>query len=156
MTVWFDAIKEVIGQNKAALKGKVVVDPSNAIKPKDNNPNEFEKTLPEDVPAGSEIAKLLPNSHYVKAFGSLSADSLKASGFQDPRVALFYATDDAKAEAEIQRLITAAGFAPVKAGGVDRAGDIEVFGRLHQMDGLQDKTLTAEEAKAAAAEGDEA
>ena len=39
---------------------------------------------------------------------------------------LFYATDDDSAAAAVERLITAGGFDPVKAGGVADAGRIEV------------------------------
>jgi len=43
-------------------------------------------------------------------------------------VALFYATDDEHAASVAERLITAAGFDPVKAGGVDQTLRLEVFG----------------------------
>jgi predicted dinucleotide-binding enzyme len=41
---------------------------------------------------------------------------------------LFYATDDDAAAAAIERLISAAGFDPLKVGGVADAGRIEVPG----------------------------
>jgi hypothetical protein len=41
---------------------------------------------------------------------------------------LFYATDDDTAAATIERLVRAAGFDPLKAGGVADAGRIEVPG----------------------------
>jgi hypothetical protein len=88
----------------------------------------------------------------VKAFGTLGADSLAASANRVPeRVALFYATDDGRAEAVAQRLITAAGFEPVKAGGVDDAIRIEMFGGLHQYGGLNGQLLTGDQARAAVA-----
>ena len=59
---------------------------------------------------------------------------------------LFYATDDDQAAAASERLISAAGFDPVKAGGVDAALRIETFGALHQFGGLNGKTLDASEA----------
>jgi 8-hydroxy-5-deazaflavin:NADPH oxidoreductase len=52
------------------------------------------------------------------------------------------------AAATAERLISAAGFAPVKAGGLDLAIRIEVFGDLHDMGGLNGKFLTVEEARA--------
>jgi len=45
-------------------------------------------------------------------------------------------------------LITAAGFAPVKAGGVADTRRIEVFGDLHAMGGLDGRLLTVAEARA--------
>ena len=47
-----------------------------------------------------------------------------------------------------ERLISVAGFAPVKAGGLDQAIRIEVFGDLHDFGGLNGKLLTVSEARA--------
>ena len=58
---------------------------------------------------------------------------------------LFYATDDDQAAAAIERLISAAGFDPVKAGGVDTAPRIESFGALNG------KVVDASEARIAVA-----
>jgi predicted dinucleotide-binding enzyme len=61
---------------------------------------------------------------------------------------LFYATDDAGAGDAVARLISAAGFDPVKVGGVDQSIRIEVGGDLHQLGGLNGKLLTVAEAEA--------
>ena len=67
---------------------------------------------------------------------------------------LFYATDDDRAAAAIERLIIVAGFDPVGAGGVKDAGRIEVpGGDLHQGGGLGGKLLDASQAHAAVAAG---
>jgi hypothetical protein len=67
-------------------------------------------------------------------------------------VVLFYATDDDRAAAAIERLITVAGFDPVKAGGVTEAVRIEMpGGDLHQGGGLGGKLLDADQAHAAVA-----
>jgi hypothetical protein len=67
----------------------------------------------------------------VKAFGTLGADSLGSAANREPRRAvLFYATDDDAAAAAIERLISAAGFDPLKVGGVADAGRIEVPVRM--------------------------
>jgi 8-hydroxy-5-deazaflavin:NADPH oxidoreductase len=101
------------------------------------------RTLPDDQSAGSVVAALLPaGAHYVKAFGTLSADTLAGAANREPRRAvLFYATDDDAAAATIERLIGVAGFDPVKAGGLADAGRIEApGGDLHQftLNGLVD------------------
>jgi predicted dinucleotide-binding enzyme len=90
------------------------------------------------------VAGLLPASaHYVKAFGTLGAEQLATSANHDPRIVLFYATDDEAAEATAQRLITAAGFEPLKVGGVSDAG------RIEGPDGeLQGQLLDLDEARA--------
>jgi hypothetical protein len=100
------------------------------------------------------VAGLLPpGAQYVKAFGSLGAPSLASDANRAPRrVVLFYATDDERAAAVIEPLITAAGFDPVKAGGVKDAGRIEVpGGDLHQYGGLNGQLLDIDQARAAVA-----
>jgi len=149
--VWFDVMKSLIEQHRLALAGKVVVDPSNPIAV--NDEGDFSRTLPEGVSAGSVIAALLPEgAHFVKAFGTLSAGSLQNGSNREPaRAVLFYATDDDQAQAAIEWLISAAGFDPVKAGEVDAAIRIEMYGDLHEFGGLKGRLLDVEEARAAVA-----
>jgi predicted dinucleotide-binding enzyme len=150
--VWLDTIKELIAEHADLLGGKVVVDPSNPLGFDDKG--EVYRTLPDGTSAGSLVAGLLPaGAHYVKAFGTLGAPSLASEANCAPRRAvLFYATDEDRAAAAIERLISAAGFDSVKAGGVKDAVRIEVpGGDLHQNGGLNGKLLDVTEAKAAAA-----
>lgn len=147
--VWLDAFQELLRNYGGHLDGKIVIDPSNPVGP--DAAGNYARTLPDGVSSASQIVKLLPpGAHYVKAFGTLGADSLAVSANRAPDpVALFYATDDARAEAAIQRLITVAGFEPVKAGGVANAIRIEMFGDLHQYGGLNGQLLTGDQARAA-------
>jgi predicted dinucleotide-binding enzyme len=149
LAVWLDTTKELIAENADVLQGKVVVDPSNPIRPDGNGG--FARTLADGQSAASVIAGLLPaDAHLVKAFGSLGAEALAASANRTPRRAvLFYATDDKRAAATIERLIVTAGFDAVKVGGMRDAIRIEVFGDLHQFGGLNGNVLEAEEARAA-------
>jgi len=149
--VVLDTIKELIATHIDVLAGKVVVDPSNPIKP--DGKGGFARTLPDGQSSGALLARQLPTGgHFVKAFGTLTAESLATGANRTPqRAVLFYATDDAQAAAAIERLITAAGFDPVKAGGVHDAGRIEVGGDLHQFGGLNGKLLNAAEAARAVA-----
>jgi predicted dinucleotide-binding enzyme len=124
------------------FENKVVVDPSNPIGFENG---QMIRTLPVGESSGSVVAGLLPASaHYVKAFGTLGAvEQLATSANRDPRVVLFYATDDDVAEAAAQRLISAAGFAPLKVGGAADAG------RIEGPDGeLQGRILDLDEARA--------
>lgn len=147
--VWLDAIKDLVHAYEGRLDGKVVIDPSNAVAA--DATGNYSRTLPDGVSSASQVVELLPpGAHYVKAFGTLGADSFAASANRAPeRVALFYATDDRRAESVVQRLIKAAGFEPVKAGGVDDAIRIEMFGDLHQYGGLNGQLLTGDQARAA-------
>ena len=101
--------------------------------------------MPRNVPA---------SAHYVKAFGTLGAvEQLATSANRDPRVVLFYATDDDAAASTVDRLIRAAGFEPVKAGGVADARRLELpAGDLSPI-GLNGALLDLDEARAAVAAG---
>ena len=142
LATWLDQTRELVPARTRLLEGKVVVDPSNPIG-FDENGRMF-RTLPQGESAGSIVARLLPESaHYVKAFGTLGADQLATGANREPRAVLFYATDDDAAEATVQRLIRAAGFEPLKVGGVSDAG------RIEGPDGeLQGQILDLDEARA--------
>jgi predicted dinucleotide-binding enzyme len=144
--VWFDITKELVAQHGPALPGKVVIDPSNPISIDEQG--NIKRTLPDGVSAGSVIAGLVPpTAHFVKAFGTLAAASLASGANRSPRRAvLFYATDDPDAASVAEKLISAAGFDPVKAGGVDASLRIEVLGDLHDMGGLEGRLVDSGEA----------
>jgi predicted dinucleotide-binding enzyme len=142
--VGFDMLKDLIAQHADLLTGKVVVDPSNPIAL--DNSGGFVRTLPDGQSAASVVVGLLPaDAHFVKAFGTLRAESLASEANRTPRVALFYATDDDEAAGAIERLISAAGFEPVKAGGIDAALRIEAFGGLNGrvVDANEGRTMVA-------------
>jgi predicted dinucleotide-binding enzyme len=149
LALWLDQIRELVQEQGAALEEKVVIDPSNPLGFDESG--QMMRTLPADQSAGSIVASLLPaNAHYVKAFGTLSAESLAEAANREPRVALFYATDDDAAATTIERLIRAAGFDPMKAGGAAAALRIEMpGGDLHQF-GLNGELLDLDGARAVA------
>jgi len=151
LAIWLDQDRDLVPEVADLLDGKVVVDPSNPIGVDDDG-NTI-RTLPDETSAGSVVAGLLPaGAHFVKAFGSLGAPSLAAEANREPRAVLFYATDDDQAASVIEGLIGAAGFDPVRAGGVGDAGRLEVpGGDLHQNAGLKGRVLDREEARAAVA-----
>jgi predicted dinucleotide-binding enzyme len=138
LATWLDQTKELVPAQTGLLENKVVVDPSNPIGFAESG--QMIRTLPEGESSGSVVAGLLPaGAHYVKAFGTLGADHLATGANHEPRVVLFYATDDDAAEATAQRLIRAAGFEPLKVGGVSDAGRIEgpdgeLQGRVFDLD----------------------
>jgi predicted dinucleotide-binding enzyme len=124
LAVWLDQIKALVPEQAHLLENKTVVDPSNPIGFENG---QLVRTLPADQSAASIVEELLPASaHYVKAFGTLGADSLASAANRVPRRAtLFYATDDDKAAGTVERLIRAAGFDPLKAGPSADAGRLE-------------------------------
>jgi predicted dinucleotide-binding enzyme len=124
LALWLDTTRELLARNATLLNGKGVVDPTNPIGFDDKG--QMIRTLPTGQSAGSVVAGLLPaGAHYVKGFGTLAATDLASDHNREQRVVLFYATDDDAAGTTIERLIRAAGFEPLKVGGVADAGRIE-------------------------------
>jgi 8-hydroxy-5-deazaflavin:NADPH oxidoreductase len=141
LATWLEQTRELVPARTRLFDDKVVVDPSNPIGFENG---QMIRTLPEGESSGSVVAGLLPTgAHYVKAFGTLGADQLATEANHEPPIVLFYATDDDAAEATAQHLIRAAGFEPLKVGGVSDAG------RIEGPDGeLQGQALDLDEARA--------
>jgi 8-hydroxy-5-deazaflavin:NADPH oxidoreductase len=93
------------------------------------------RLLPKGQSSGEVVAGWLPaGARLSLAFGTLSADILESSHKRSPEPAvLFYVTDDDRAGEEVERLIRTAGFEPVKAGGLQQSGRLEVGGDLHDL-----------------------
>ena len=143
--VWFDVFKQLIAQYGDRLAGKVIIDPTNPVGP--DEAGGFRKLIGERESSGQILAGLLPaGARLVKAFGTLSADSLSAAARREPeRAVLFYAADDDTAGEEVADLIRIAGYEPVRVGGLDQSIRLEVFGDLHEF-GALGRVVTKSEA----------
>ena len=143
--VWFDVFKQLIAQYGDRLAGKVIIDPTNPVGP--DEAGGFRKLIGERESSGQILAGLLPaGARLVKAFGTLSADSLSAAARREPeRAVLFYAADDDTAGDEVADLIRIAGYEPVRVGGLDQSIRLEVFGDLHEF-GALGRVVTKSEA----------
>jgi predicted dinucleotide-binding enzyme len=129
----FTVLKGVIGEIADQLAGKLVVVPSNPVSA--DAQGNITCVLPDGQSSGRVVAGWLPaGSRLAMAFGTLPADLLESSSNQSPnRAVLFYATDDDRAGREVERLIRAAGFEPVKVGGLEQSSRLEVAGDLHGL-----------------------
>jgi len=145
IAVWLDAFEQLIAQYGPRLAGKVIVDPTNPVGP--DGAGGYRKVIGEQESSGQILAGLLPpGARLVKAFGTLSAPSLSAAARQEPdRAVLFYAADDEAAGDLVAELIRAAGFDPVRVGGLDQSIRIEMFGDLHEY-GALGRVVTKSEA----------
>jgi len=145
--IWFETIKEFVAANRASLVGKIFVDPSNPIAL--DGKGGFKKIIPADQSSGQIIAGLLPEgAELVKAFCSISVQSLEAAANRKPELTvLFYATDYPDAGGAVAKLIAASGFAPVSVGRIDQSVRIEAFGDLNEY-GKLGRLVTAKEAEA--------
>ena len=129
----FTVLKGVIDEIADQLADKLVVVPSNPLST--DAQGNVSRLLPEGRSSGQAVAEWLPaGARLAMAFGTMSADLFESAGNRSPESAvLFYATDDDRAGQEVERLIRTAGFEPVKAGGVEQSGRLEVGGDLHDL-----------------------
>ena len=129
----FTLLKAVIDEIAEPLADKLVVVPSNPLST--DAQGNVSRVLPEGQSSGKVVAGWLPaGTHLAMAFGTLSADLFESSSNRSPESAvLFYVTDDDHAGEEVERLIRAAGFEPVKAGGLEQSSRLEVGGDLHDL-----------------------
>ena len=129
----FTALEGVISEIADSISGQVVIVPSNPLTT-DGHGNVV-RVLPAGQSSGEVVAAWLPaGAHLAMAFGTLSADLFESASDRSPEPAvLFYVTGDDRAGEEVERLIRTAGFEPVKAGGIEQSGRLEVGGDLHDL-----------------------
>jgi predicted dinucleotide-binding enzyme len=129
----FSVLKGVIDGIADPLTDKVVVVPSNPVGI--DAQGNLVHLLPKGQSSGAVVAGWLPaGARLAMAFGTMSADLLESARNRSPEPAvLFYATDDGRAGEEVERLIRTAGFEPVKVGGTEQTGRLEVGGDLHDL-----------------------
>jgi len=107
------------------LKGKVVVDMTNPLKPDFSG-----MSLGYTTSAAEEIAKAAPGAKVVKAFNTIFAALFAKTPAETAKVAVFLAGDDAAAVDAVADLTTKSGFLPERCGGLDAARLIEPVGNI--------------------------
>jgi hypothetical protein len=129
----FGVLNSVIEEIADSLTDQVVVVPSNPVGLDAHG--KITRLLPGGQSSGEVVARWLPaGARLAMAFGSMSGDLLQSASHRSPeRAVLFYATDDDRAAEEVGRLIRTAGFEPVKIGGIEQSGRLEVGGDLHDL-----------------------
>ncbi|MFZ0042361.1 MAG: NAD(P)-binding domain-containing protein [Solirubrobacteraceae bacterium] len=129
----FGVLKGVTEEIADPLNGKLVIVPSNPVGLDAHG--KIVRLLPQGQSSGEVVAGWLPQgAHLAMAFGSMSGDLLESSSHRLPEPAvLFYATDDERAGGQVEQLIRTAGFEPLKVGGVEQSGRLEVGGDLHDL-----------------------
>lgn len=134
LAVPYSAALAIAKTNQAKFAGKTVIDITNPL----NFDTWDELVVPGDSSAAAQIAKLLPESHVVKAFNTTFAATLKSRQVAGQQTTVMAASDSADAKAQLREALTDSGVAFVDAGKLKRARELESFGFL-QM------TLAAQE-----------
>jgi 8-hydroxy-5-deazaflavin:NADPH oxidoreductase len=122
LAIPYQSALEVVRTHSQQLADKIVVDVTNPVAP------DWSPMKTETASACEDISQRAPQASVVKAFNTIFSDvmakPLSASS-------TFIASDDAAAGDEIFLLARAAGFAPVKVGGLDQARHLEALAHLN-------------------------
>ncbi|WP_420551301.1 NADPH-dependent F420 reductase [Tenacibaculum aiptasiae] len=124
----YNAMNNVLLANKEALKGKIVIDITNAIHIENWTP----LFLGEDS-GGEQTARLLSESKVVKAFNTIFADVMK-TGKQEisgNKLTVFIASDDEDAAEVVKKLANTIGFEGLVVGGIQNARHLEAMAHLN-------------------------
>ena len=109
-----------------ALRGKIVIDISNPVKPDFSG-----LSIGHTTSAAEELQKAAPDAKIVKAFNTIFAGLFDAPVEATRNVPVFLAGNDAAAVDAVAELVTKAGFAVEKVGGLDGARLVEPVGMLN-------------------------
>ncbi|MGA7205151.1 MAG: NADPH-dependent F420 reductase [Specibacter sp.] len=122
LAVPFDAAKEIVAAQGAALSGKTLVDITNPV-----NFETFDSlVVAPGTSAAEEIAALTPGS-VVKAFNTTFAGALVAGETSGQTLDVFIAGDDESATAAVASLVADGGMRPIVAGALKRSRELEGF-----------------------------
>jgi 8-hydroxy-5-deazaflavin:NADPH oxidoreductase len=109
-----------------SLKGKIVVDISNPVKPDFSG-----LSMGHTTSAAEEIQAAAKGAHVVKAFNTIFASLFDGSIASTKNIPVFLAGNDAAAVDAVAELVSKAGFASEKTGGLDAAKLLEPLGMLN-------------------------
>lgn len=125
MALPWGAVEAVMaGPVGAALAGRVLLDCSNSLSPVNHHGD-----LP-DISGAEQIAVWAPGARVVKIFNTAGVETLANPDYAGTAATMFFAADDAAAAEVAATLAAQCGFAPVHAGGLTVARDLEALTRL--------------------------
>lgn len=125
LAVPFGALEDVAGTIAALVKGKTVVDVTNALT------KDMSLALGYTTSGAEELQKKLPGARVVKAFNTQFAQHMDSGRLADQRLTVFVAGDDAAAKRTTIGLATQIGFDAVDAGPLANARLLEPLGYLN-------------------------
>lgn len=108
------------------LNGKIIVDITNPMKPDFSG-----LAIGHVTSAAEEIQKAAPGAHVVKAFNTIFAHLLTHPKPGSSRLSVFYAGDNAEANAKVRHLIERLGFRAEYAGPLSHARYLEPLAALN-------------------------
>lgn len=121
----YSSFAAVAAEIAPVVDGKIVIDPSNPLKP------DYSGLALSDSSGAEELARLLPRSKVVKAFNTLFAGNTanpQALGFQ---LDSLFATDDEAAKDAVCGLSSSIGFRPIHIGPLTASRELEAMALLN-------------------------
>jgi len=123
VAVPYAALPQIGSDYAAQLKGKIVLDATNAVPTRDGAAIAKEA---DENGIGITTQKYLPGTHVVRAFNITGANVFaKEANRPDPKMAIPIAGDDAEAVGVAEELVRDAGFEPVLTGGLATASKFQ-------------------------------
>ena len=128
LAVPYGAVKEVLSEAGSLIKGKVLIDATNAL-----NADYSGLTVGFTSSAAEEIEKLAPGAKVVKAFNTVFASVFASQNpkIKGNKISVFYAGDDKEAKSKVADLISKMGFDSVDAGALKAARNLEPMALLN-------------------------
>jgi predicted dinucleotide-binding enzyme len=125
LAVPFPAVNETVQELGDGLRGKVVVDATNALTPS------YELALGFTTSGAEELQRKLPAAKVVKAFNTVFAEHMATGKVKGDTLTLFAAGDDEQAKQQVLSLGKSIGFEGVDAGPLKNARWLETLGYLN-------------------------
>jgi 8-hydroxy-5-deazaflavin:NADPH oxidoreductase len=122
LAVPFPAIDETIRELGDSVRGKVVVDVTNALTP------DYQLALGFSTSGAEELQKKVPTAKVVKAFNTVFAEHMATGQVKGEPLTLFVAGDDPRTKEQVLALGKDMGFDPVDAGALKNARWLETLG----------------------------
>jgi predicted dinucleotide-binding enzyme len=135
VALYYADARSAAEEHRQQLAGKVAVDICNPV-----NETVDALVVPPDSSATVELAGLVPDARWVKAFNTIFAGTLTSGEVAGQPLDVLIAGDDDAAKDAVATLAEEGGLRPVDAGGLNRARELEAAGLLHM--GVQGKLGT--------------
>jgi 8-hydroxy-5-deazaflavin:NADPH oxidoreductase len=125
LAVPYAAFPAIAAEIAPVADGKIVIDPSNPLKP------DYSGLALSDSSGAEELSRLLPRSKVVKAFNTLFAGNTAHPDALGYRLDSLFATDDDAAKDAVCGLSSSIGFRPVHVGPLAASRELEAMAWLN-------------------------
>ena len=125
LAVPYSAFPAVAAEIAPVADGKIVIDPSNPLKP------DYSGLALSDTSGAEELSRLLPRSKVVKAFNTLFAGNTANPQALGLQLDSLFATDDEAAKDAVCGLSSSIGFRPIHVGPLTASRELEAMAWLN-------------------------